>query len=770
MAFDLELQPLVRSVDDIVLVATLDGKILHANPVFGRELGFDPEDRVGMRLLDLYPPDHRQEAREFVEATLRGELGSIALPVLVGDGSTRRMLTRILIGRWDDAECLLVLITEQNEEMSQLFERVFRGSPILMAISSDDQRFVDVNDTWLETLGFGREEVLGRTPAELDLFPSPEQQIAVGKELASTGRINEVEMKIRRRDGTIIDGVFSGESIISRGKPFFFTVMVDITERKHAEEARRRSEAFLDGVVEHLPAMIFIKDAEDLRFVRFNREGENLLGYSREELVGKSDEDFFPPDEARFFTEKDREVLASGEMLDIPEEPIQTLRRGERILHTRKIPMLDQDGRPEFLLGFSVDITEQKRAEEALKRSEALLRESQRIAGIGSWELDLVNDRLVWSEEVYRLFGLDPNEHPATYKAFLDQVHPDDRDKVDTAYSSSLLEGRHSYEVEHRIVHKGTGEVRWVHEKCAHDRDEQGNAIRSVGTVHDITESRQLEEELRKTQKLESIGTLAGGLAHDFNNLLQGVFGQLSLARMNAHDPQQCMADLAQAEEALGLATKLTNQLLTFAKGGQPIRKPVDLRLLVEKAAGFALSGSQIDSRIEVDEDLWLVDADEGQISQAVQNMVMNADQAMPIGDTINIELRNVSSPGADLPMNLEPGRYVAVSIVDSGIGIPSQYLSKIFDPYFTTKEKGSGLGLATSYSIVKYHGGLLDVESELGRGTTIRFFLPRSESEIADLPEHQAPALDDEARVLVMDDEAMILGVAVPHARDAGA
>jgi signal transduction histidine kinase/ActR/RegA family two-component response regulator len=284
-----------------------------------------------------------------------------------------------------------------------------------------------------------------------------------------------------------------------------------------------------------------------------------------------------------------------------------------------------------------------------------------------------------------------------------------------------------------------------------------------VGFFSDVTEKRLLEEERLKTQKLEALGTLAGGLAHDFNNLLHGVFGYISLAKLIQDDKEKSTAALEEAEKALHMSVKLTNQLLTFSKGGTPVKKPIDLLPVIEDAAKFALSGSRADYRIFPDRGLWTADADDGQIGQVVQNIVLNADQAMPEGGRVEITARNVQSPGTGLPQDLRAGQYIEVTIRDSGVGIPKQYLSKIFDPYFTTKEKGSGLGLATSYSIMKNHGGLIEVKSEMGAGTTFSLYIPAVKA--AQEVEHPGATGDTTTgkagKILVMDDEELIRKIA---------
>jgi CheY-like chemotaxis protein len=275
----------------------------------------------------------------------------------------------------------------------------------------------------------------------------------------------------------------------------------------------------------------------------------------------------------------------------------------------------------------------------------------------------------------------------------------------------------------------------------------------------DITERNRLEEQSLKLHKLEAIGTLAGGIAHDFNNLLQGVFGYISLAKMTIQNREKSTAALEHAEKALQQTVNLSNQLLTFSKGGKPVKKLIDLRPIIENSAKFVLSGSRSGLHLNIQKDLWQVEADEGQIGQVIQNIVLNADQAMPVSKTVKLTALNRAIDDESPPPGLPQGDYVMIAIQDDGSGIPEQYLGRIFEPYFSTKEKGSGLGLATSYSIVKNHGGMIDVRTKSGAGTTFMIYLPASVEQVRKGPGEQQRVISQlrRARVLVMDDEEMV-------------
>jgi PAS domain S-box-containing protein len=287
-----------------------------------------------------------------------------------------------------------------------------------------------------------------------------------------------------------------------------------------------------------------------------------------------------------------------------------------------------------------------------------------------------------------------------------------------------------------------------------------GGRQADVVLANDVTERIKMEEERLRTQKLESLGILAGGLAHDFNNLLTSIMGNISLAQLDTQEGGPVYKRLDEAEKASLRARDLTQQLLTFSKGGQPVKQTVLLGESVRESAGFALRGSRSRCEFIIPTDLRPVEADEGQISQVINNLVINAVQAMPEGGLITVTCGNVTI-GRTGSLPLPPGDYVRVSVADRGIGISKEYFEKIFDPYFTTKQKGSGLGLATSYSIIKRHGGHIAVESELGKGACFHVYLPVSGKDVPKKAGEFGAGVRGTGRVLVMDDEDMIRVIA---------
>jgi PAS domain S-box-containing protein len=438
-----------------------------------------------------------------------------------------------------------------------------------------------------------------------------------------------------------------------------------------------RVSTFLSSIVENIPAMIFVKNAESLRFELFNKAGEELLGIPREDMIGKSDEDFFPPDQAAFFEEKDRGVLSEKKLVDIPLEPIDTA-LGRRWLHTKKIPILDKQGTARYLLGISLDITERHEAEEALRRVQDEL--EARVA-LRTRELSLTVARL--EKEI------------------------SDREKAETALQKS-------------------------------------------------------EGQLRHAQKMDAVGRLAGGVAHDFNNMLSVILGhaEMALARLQPEADPELLESLDTIRQASLRSAGLTQQLLAFSRQQVVSPRYLDLRLLVrdfEKMLKRVIGDDIVLTIIEPEEPCSLR-VDPVQMEQVILNLVINARDAMPSGGQLRIQTRLVTLTPEHVFAHPEAklGRHVELAVSDEGTGMDAETLRRIFEPFFTTKSegRGTGLGLSTVYGIVHQNGGSLVVESELGKGSTFRVFLPLLVGRESWQPASEGPARGGDETILLIEDE----------------
>jgi len=532
-----------------------------------------------------------------------------------------------------------------------------------------------------------------------------------------------------------------------------------IDKRTRAEESLRKSEEKLRAYLDNISDTIWLIDA-DLNMVYISPGVTRMLNILPEDLLDHPSSLLIHPDDLGVVTGAQRYVMAH------PGEPhtVQYRVRNKtgNWIHVEStgINMMDNPAVNGVLVAMR-DITERRQAEMKLRESENFIRNI----------LDTVDEGFIAIDRDFRILTAN--------KAYCSQV----------AESCDTVIGRHCYEISHRTLrpcyeegeecavrhvfetgephtalHKhpdARGSILYVETKAFPIKDSSGAVTSVIETVNNITEKYLLEEEQLKTQKLEAIGTLAGGIAHDFNNLLQGIFGYIAMAKLTLDQKDKSLHMLEQAEKALQMSVDLTTQLLTFSKGGSPVKKKIQLESVIENSVKFALSGSRAEYCIMLEEDLFGVEADEGQVGQVIQNIVLNADQAMPLGGMIMIAARNLLSLNKGMPHLPRGGKYVEISVRDSGSGIAAPYLRKIFDPYFTTKEKGSGLGLATSYSIIRNHGGFIDVTSEPGKGSTFIVCLPAIEAGKEALAAPAVAQASHKGKILVMDDEEMIRNIA---------
>lgn len=402
---------------------------------------------------------------------------------------------------------------------------------------------------------------------------------------------------------------------------------------------------------------------------------------------------------------------------------------------------------------------QRKKAEDALRDSE------QRYRAIVEHAYDLIIETTAQGECQYvtpnchKVLGYDSPD--ILGKSFFDFVHPEERVNLSESFHSHV-EALQEIDMVCRLQTKQS-QWRWFESHIHPFRTTIGTVV-GVIVTRDITERKRLEEERIRATKLESVGLLAGGIAHDFNNILTSVFANIGLAKMVTAkhalpNGEMVVERLTAAEKACLRARDLTKQLLTFAKGGAPVKSTTSIASIITDTVQFALRGSRVRCTMQLSDELWPVEVDEGQISQVLQNLVINADQAMPEGGTIGVEAENCAVT-SQMGLPLKPGNFVRVSVTDQGIGIPQDHLPKIFDPYFTTKQKGSGLGLATTYSIIKRHEGHIAVMTSLGKGTRFTFYLPASAAMSARNDETSECLFQGTGRILVMDDEMEIQDV----------
>ena len=632
-------------------------------------------------------------------------------------------------------------------------------------------RFVEVNETYCRMSGYRMQELLAMYISDVEYLETASATATHIKKIIEQGE-DRFESQHRRKDGSKYNVEVSVQYRSADGGQFV-VFLQDITERKRAEEALRKSEERFLLAMKASNDGLFDWNLETNE-IYYSPAWKKMLGYEDHELPNDFSiwENNTDPLDVKKAWEIQRKLL-SKEIDKFVFEFKMKHKNGRWIdILSRAEAIFNDSGQAARIVGTHTDITERKRVEEQLRDSSMLLSRSQQIARLGSWKLDLPSKRLEWSDEVFRIFGLEPGELRATYEVFLDVVHPEDRTVVDEAFTRSLQDRRDSYEIEHRIIRKDNGEVRVVSERAIHERDDAGVVLRSIGMVQDITERKWADEEkkllnaqLQQAQKLEAIGTLAGGIAHDFNNILGAIVGYSEMIRDDFPPKSPGIHDINQVLKASHRAKALVKQILAFSRQVEDQKIPLQPAVIVKEAITLLRSSlpTTITIKQDIDAEGGMILADPTQIHQIVMNLATNAFHAMEVKGgilTISLQKRILFQNDLTTAPDLQPGTFLQLSIKDTGEGILPEIREKIFDPFFTTKEvgKGTGLGLSMVYSIVKSCNGSIVCDSRVGEGTEFRILLPVLEGHAEEEAQSStALTLQGKERILLIDDEAML-------------
>jgi len=648
--------------------------------------------------------------------------------------------------------------SEMLKERQALLQLFIEHTPAAVAMCDREMRYLAYSRRWITDYGLPDEDLVGR--CHYDVFPDiPDQWKAEYQRCLSGETIEKHEEIFPRADGSIDwvrrDLVPWADSSGQIGGLIMFTEV--ITERKRAEEILRKSEEKFAKIFHSNPHSITISTLEDGRYMDVNEAFCRITGWSRKELIGRTSRDIGlwkdPGDRVKAL----KILEKSGNLRNFDVSFMNRAREEIAVLWSAEI--IELEGR-KYLISVITDISDRKRAEEALRESE----EQYRVL------VENANDAIFIAQDGKLTFSNPRTLDLIGYSAaeiekalFVDFIHPEDRELVLKNYEKRLKGEELPSTYPFRVVTK-SGEIRVV----------QINAIRiewkgnpaSLNFLRDITELKKLEEQLVESNKMEAIGILAGGIAHDFNNLLMGIQGNASLLLLDLPPGHPHFEPLKHIEQHVQNAARITRQLLGFARGGKYEVKPTDLNQLLRNCAElFGRTKKEIRIHEKYREEIKVVEVDRAQLEQVMLNIFVNAWQAMPDGGDLFIQTENVTlAQDYTRAFQANGGPYVKVSITDTGIGMDEDIKQRIFEPFFTTKKmgRGTGLGLASAYGIIKNHGGFITVSSEKGKGTTFLIYLPVSGKKVREetiVPQHIPQGSET---ILFVDDEEVILEVGV--------
>ncbi len=752
-----------------IFQSTPEGRYISANPAMARMFGYESPEELMADIADIktqiyLDPQHRAEFQRLMARD--GFVKDFEYQIYRKDGRTLLISENARAVRNEQGDILyyegFMQDISERKEAEALSRTLITKSPVGIYLLQD-RKFV-VTNHWFQTItGYGEKEL-----SKLDFWqlvhPEDRSEVRTNAVKMLRGeRLTPYEYRTITKRGETRWIMETAASIQYQGKRATLGYFMDTTEHKRAEAKLREQLIFQQALMDTIPSPIFYKNVQGI-YLGCNKAFGDFLGLTKEEIIGKSVYDISPKDLADKYFEMDSALFRQPGVQIYDFSAIHADGARHDVTYY-KATYSNIDGALAGLVGVMMDISDRKRAQEALQESE------QRLANIIDFLPDatLVIDKegavIAWNKAIEEMTGVKAEDmvgrgnyeyalpfYGERRPILIDLVH-NPQEKLEK-YTDVKREGPSLSAVVYFPTFKGR--EAYLFGKASLLLDSHGNYAGAIESIRDITDLQKAEAERLRLGKLESLGLLAGGIAHDFNNILTAIIGNISLAMLNHKMAGQVQERLMAAEKACLQAQTLARQLLTFAKGGAPVKKITSVATTLDESVMFACRGSKARCEIRIPDDLWCVEADPGQLGQVFQNLIINAVQAMPTGGTIDIGAENLRlKESRDVP--LSPGKYVKVSLRDQGIGIPAGYLPKIFDPYFTTKQAGSGLGLATAFSIIQNHHGHISVESTMGVGTTFHIFLPASDQQKVPQPGPERKALLGKGKILVMDDEEIV-------------
>lgn len=748
-----------------------DGIIQDVNLAWVKLYRFDSADEIlGQHFTVIQQIDDLEAAKEFVAGIIRndkrylnGEFSRKCKDGSIGYHSfSARPVSRS--GKVIGIEGFIVDTTdrklsekhliESERRYRALFENMNTGFILFEVVQDDNGLPADLiilaaNKKFEEITGLKLQDVTGkRLTQEL---PGIENDAADW--IGTYGKVALTGNSIQFEQESELLGYYFTINAYQSGPKQCAVTFLDITKRKRAEAALRLSEDQFRSIVDSSPSAINfyrLDPDEQLVFIGANPSFDRILNVSHKNFMGKTIDEIFP----NLITTEIPQMYRNVALGKIGPQAFERAYQDKRVKGYYTVTVFQTAPRTIAVEFF--DISERKQTELELATEKERLSVTLRSIGDGVITTDTRGQIVMLNKAAEELTGWDSGDAAGRpLPEIFNIINERTRRKCENPVERVLTTGGIVELENHTCLITKDGREIIIADSGAPIHDSESRIIGVVLVFRDMTEKQRLDASMQKTQKLESLGILAGGIAHDFNNLLTAIFGYIELAIEETKD-ENVSTCLSESLSNIERARALTQQLLTFAKGGSPVKKIQNLFPFVQQTAQFALSGSSVSSKFRIQESLWPCDFDKNQMGQVIDNLTINAQQAMPNGGTIEISARNIFLDVKD-HISLATGNYVKLSIKDQGIGIPKEFLPRIFDPYYTTKSKGHGLGLSTCYSIINRHEGAIEVESEPGKGSTFHLYLPASIESPSHIADRSTGVHAGSGTFLVMDDEPSV-------------
>ncbi|MBN2013171.1 PAS domain S-box protein [candidate division KSB1 bacterium] len=763
-----------------------DYRYLEVNPLFEKIVGLPRDQIIGKRYKELVPVDTTQWLNTYCDVA---RTGSSRRYYFYSPEYNMHFETYAYRPTQGQVTVIVVDISERKQAENALRKNEEKLRAILDA-TPFPIALVDVDDNKINFWSRSAFALFGHTAPTANewykiAYPDPDYRLEVierwkpflEKAKRSPHAVNTGEYNVTCHDGSVriceLYAAFLSDNLI--------VTFNDVTQRKQSVKALRESEEKYRGLYRDAALGIF-HSTFDGKFIDVNSALARMLGYDSPEDVLES---IYNIAEQIYAEPPKRDAIVQQTIRDGGIVHIENFYRRKDgstwngLLHLRTIK--NTKGQPDHFEGFVEDITERKQAEEALSKSEAQLANALQMAHAGHWEYDIDSDTFTFNDNFYRIFRTTAEEvggyHMSAAEYSRRFCHPDDASLVaiETKASMETTDPAFSRQLEHRILY-ADGEIGYILVRFFIVKDEQGRTVKTFGVNQDITERKRAEEEkakleaqLRRSQKLETIGTLAGGIAHDFNNILTPIMGYADIALSNLKPNDPLADDLGHILKGAIRAKDLVEQILTFSRQIEKERKPLSLHLIVKEAVKLLRPSipTTIDIRQRIDSSCDKIMADASEMHQVIVNLCTNAYQAMEeTGGILTIEVKQVEidADNAKFHHHLIEAEYVRLTVSDTGVGMDDKTLDRIFEPFFTTKsvDKGTGMGLSVVHGIVRKHNGDIIVYSQLGKGTTFHVYIPTIKSVDETDMKEPIPIHGGHESVLVVDDEPAVGNVLV--------
>ncbi|MFA7402658.1 MAG: PAS domain S-box protein [Pelobacteraceae bacterium] len=775
---------IVENMQDVYYRADTEGKLVMVSPSGAEMLGYDSVEQIlGCSIRDIFYYDPEERDAFLHNLRLKGKISGYELTLKSRGGSpvpvsVSSHLLFAADGSFMGVEGVCHDISQFRQAMDNLkasedkFARAFNSAPVLMSISSiEDGRYLEVNDRFCEISGFSRQELLGRTSIELGWFSSAERERVIAL-FKLEGRIHDMEIPLTAKDGRTVYCLYSAEQITLEGESRLLSIATDITERKRVESALQESELKFRTLFATLQDAIYLTRADDGQIVECS---DKMSGYARDELIGRSTM------ELNLWADMNQRqqvvdlVRADGFVNDFEA----TFRRKDGTVFSGSIStnvLTLHNGT--FLLSVIRDMTERKRAEESLQESRELFMLFMKYTPVYTFikQIEGGQSRVIQVSDNFVDMVGKPAEELRGRTMY--ELFPAEFARKITDDDVAVVNGRKVIQLDEDLNGRNYTTIKFPIYREGRDSLIAGFTIDVTERKRNEEERRHMEQQLVYAQKLESLGVLAGGIAHDFNNILMTIVGNADLALMRLSKESPVVDNLHCIEQAAARAADLARQMLAYSGKGKFVVESIDLNRLLEEMLHMlevSISKKAV-LRLNLTKPLPLVEADATQMRQIIMNLVINASEA--IGDKSGVIAINTGCMDCDrnylkdvwLDENLSGGLYVYLEIVDSGCGMSRETLDRIFDPFYTTKFTGRGLGMAAVLGIVRGHRGAIKVSSEPEAGTTFKVLFPASgkPAELFD----EVPHHEDRKRagtVLLVDDEETVRGIGSEMLKELG-